>query len=133
MRNRNAYGQLQRYVGVVIQNLRVEYWSDPPNALDHLICVAIEFANGDSLILSCAGDGGISVRKGKLEGATGNRQLRTIHQTLGQVIRFIECDCDSVTLFMTEHQVRLSNHDDELEMTVNGRKVSDSLDDSAMD
>jgi hypothetical protein len=123
--------QLQRQVGGIIQNIHVEFWVDDLNTLAHPISVGIEVRNGASLILSCAGDGGIAVRKGQLEASTDNLFLRTLDRVQGMVIGSIECVGNSLTLSIRDHQIRIANHDDELEITVNGCDVKEFLDGSA--
>lgn len=123
-------GQLQRQVGSIIQNVCVEFWGGTLHALGHPVSVGIEFRNGPNLILSCAGDGGIAARSGQLEASTDNLHLRTLDQVPGMVVGSIELGGDSLTLSMRDYQIRITNQDDELEITVNGCDVKEFLDDS---
>ena len=122
--------KMQRQAGAILERVCIEFWTDQPNTLKTPVSVGLEFRNGSSFILSCAGDGRVALRKGRLETSSENLRLRSLAQLSGSALESVEFGDDRLVLSTADHRIQIVNYDDELRVTINDYDVKEVIYDS---
>ncbi len=107
-----------------MESVCVAFWADSPNSHNRIVGMGVGFRDGPSFVLSCAGHGGIAVRKGRFaEKPPENLEFRCLDCLADEVVESIEFDNHSLTLTTGAHQFRIVNNDDELDIMLDGEAV----------
>ncbi len=122
MSRKSLEEKLQRRIGSAIGNVYLVFWTygelaDPP------IGVGVEFRDGPSFNLTCAGNGKVSVLKSKLRPTADDFQLRFLEGFSGKLLDSVEFGDDKLVLYTTGGRISIVNRDDELDLTVNDEKI----------
>ena len=123
MSYRRLEKEIRHQIGSTIQDVYIELWTDTASKVTQPISVGIEFRDGPNFILSCAGDGGVAIRKGQLQTSSNNLQLRSLAELSGADLDYVVFGNDNLLLSTVDHLMEIVNDDDQLQIMLDGRKT----------
>ncbi|MEZ6049417.1 MAG: hypothetical protein R3C11_28320 [Planctomycetaceae bacterium] len=107
---------LQHRIGETIKRLSIELWTDDSTTFNTPVSVIIELENGKPFILACAGDGGISIRKGIPESTNQELRAHILNQFNGAILKSVITSQNGLLISTADHHLEIINNDDQLEL-----------------
>lgn len=117
--------KLKRYVGLSIINVCIvlfnfEDESDP-------ISVNIQFSNGVELVFCCSGEGKICIRTSSKFKLPDDCRRVCLNVMSGELLKSVHEIENQLVLQTGNHEVRMVNDDDELDLYLDGHQIQCDL------